>query len=163
MTVLYDPDQRNHQSFLRVINTTAVSLKMLVSAVGVRDRGEIEQAIAALVQREESRGRGPARSRQQYESPYDHPTKIARYRLPAIYPLKYYVKEGGLVCYAVDQVDQWGKAAEYVDRILRGEKPGDLPVQAPTKYELALNLKAAKELGLTISPTLLARADELVE
>ena len=83
----------------------------------------------------------------------------AAYRLPAIYPLKYYAKDGGLLYYGIDQADQWPKAAGYVDRILRGAKPSDLPVQAATRYELAINLKTAKALGLAIPPTLLARAD----
>jgi len=87
----------------------------------------------------------------------------ARSRVPAIYPLRYYVKEGGLLYYGIDQVEQWPRAAGYVDRILRGEKPGDLPVQQPTKFELAVNLKTAKALGLTVPPALLARVDEVIE
>ncbi|MEA2897027.1 MAG: hypothetical protein QOJ84_2642 [Bradyrhizobium sp.] len=87
----------------------------------------------------------------------------AQYRLPAIYPFKYYVQDGGLLCYGIDQVDQWFNAARYVDRILKGEKPADLPVQAPTKYELAVNLKTARTLGITVSPSLLLRADEVIE
>jgi putative ABC transport system substrate-binding protein len=87
----------------------------------------------------------------------------AKHRLPAIYPHRYYVIDGGLVCYGTDLVDQYRRAAGYVDRILRGEKPADLPVQAPTKYELVINLKTAKALGLTIAPALRARADEVIE
>ena len=86
-----------------------------------------------------------------------------RYRLPAVYPFKSYVISGGLTSYGFDVADNFRRAASYVDRILRGEKPSDLPVQAPTKFELIINLKTAKVLGITISPTLLARADEVIE
>jgi ABC-type uncharacterized transport system substrate-binding protein len=87
----------------------------------------------------------------------------ARHRLPAVYPIKYYAKEGGLLCYSIDQVDQWPRAAGYVDRILRGANPAELPVQAPTKFELLVNLKTAKALGLAIPESLLLRADEVIE
>ncbi len=86
-----------------------------------------------------------------------------RYRLPAVYPFKPYVRSGGLISYGVDIADQFRRAASYVDRILRGEKPGDLPVQAPTKFEVAINLGAAKTLGLTIPQSILIRADEVIE
>lgn len=85
-----------------------------------------------------------------------------RYRMPAIYPYRYFAADGGLIAYGPDQIDQWRGAARYVDRILKGEKPADLPVQAPTRYELAINLKTAQALGLTVRPSLLARADEVI-
>jgi putative tryptophan/tyrosine transport system substrate-binding protein len=87
----------------------------------------------------------------------------AQLRLPSVYPYRYYAVEGGLLAYGPDTIGQYRRAAGYVDRILKGEKPADLPVQAPTKYELAINLKTAKALGLNVSPTLLARADVVIE
>ena len=83
--------------------------------------------------------------------------------MPAIYPYRYFAADGGLITYGPDQIDQWRGAAIYVDRILKGEKPANLPVQTPTKYEMAINLRTAKALSLTVSPALIARADEVVE
>jgi len=87
----------------------------------------------------------------------------ARHRVPAIYPFNYFAADGGLVAYGTDVKDLWRRAASYLDRILRGEKPADLPVQAPTKFELVINLKTAKVLGLAPPPSLLATADEVIE
>jgi putative ABC transport system substrate-binding protein len=162
VTVLVDPKQSNHHVFLNVIETTAASLKILVSASGVSDRAEIEHAITTLAGQKD-RGLiilpGPVNNTLR-----DSIIKLAaRCRLPAIYPFNYYAKEGGLLCYGIDQVDQWSNAAGYVDRILKGEKPADLPVQAPSKYELTVNLKTAKALGLDMPASLVARADEVIE
>jgi putative ABC transport system substrate-binding protein len=90
-------------------------------------------------------------------------TQAAKHQLPAVYPLSLFVVEGGLISYGSDALDPHRRVAGYVDRILKGEKPADLPVQNPTKYELVINLKTAKELGLQVPPTLLALADEVIE
>jgi putative tryptophan/tyrosine transport system substrate-binding protein len=133
-----------------------------LSAVGLHDAAAIEPAIAAFA----SGGNGGL---VMTASPFggNHPdiitTLAARYRLPAVYPWRYFVTIGGLMSYGSDLPSQFRSAAQYVDRILKGEKPADLPVQAPTKYELVINLKTAKALGLTVPDTLLARADEVIE
>ena len=90
-------------------------------------------------------------------------TVAARHSVPAVYPQSAFVRDGGLLSYGVDQVDLFPRAATYVDRMLRGEKPGDLPVQLPTKFEMVVNRKAAKALGLTVPPSILLRADEVIE
>jgi putative ABC transport system substrate-binding protein len=87
----------------------------------------------------------------------------AQYRVPAVDPFRYFATAGGLLSYGSDAVDLWRRSASYVDRILRGAKPGDLPVQAPTKFELVVNMKTAKALGFDVPPTLIARADEVIE
>jgi len=86
-----------------------------------------------------------------------------KHRLPAVYPYRYFTSDGGLISYGPDTIEPYARAASYVDRIFKGEKPANLPVQAPTKYHLAINLKTAKALGLTVSSSLLSRADEVIE
>ena len=145
-----------------VIQAAAPSLGVELRPVDVRDAGEIERAITAFAQ-------GANGGLIVTGSPLAAVhrdlivTLAARHKLPAVYFGRHFVTVGGLISYGPDFVDQHRRAAGYVDRILKGEKPADLPVQAPTKYELVINLKTAKALGLEIPPTLLARADEVIE
>ena len=135
---------------------------MQVSPVNLRDAGEVESTIAAFV-RSSHEGLIVTGS----PSALRHRDLIvslaARHKLPAVYGARYFVAAGGLFSYAPDFLDQFRRAAGYVDRILKGEKPADLPVQAPTKYELVVNLKTAKALGLDMPPSLLITADEVIE
>jgi putative ABC transport system substrate-binding protein len=128
----------------------------------VHDAGEIEHGIAAF-----ARGSNGGLIVTGSQSMSVHRNLIvtlaARHRLPAVYYARFFVAAGGLISYGPDILDQCRRAAGYVDRILKGEKPADLPVQAPTKYELVINLKTATALGLEVPPTLLARADEVIE
>ena len=135
---------------------------MELSAIGLRDANEVEHAIAAFA-RDPNGGLIVTASGFGTNHPQLIATLAARHNLPAIYPFRFSVGAGGLICYGPDYLDQYRRAAAYVDRILKGEKPANLPVQAPVKYEMAINLKAAKAIGLTVPPTLLARADEVIE
>jgi putative ABC transport system substrate-binding protein len=128
----------------------------------VRDAGEIERAIAAFAHSSNA-GLILTASALAFVHRNLIVTLAARHQLPAVYFARAFVAAGGLVSYGTDVIDQYRRAAGYVDRILKGEKPADLPVQAPTKYELVINLKTAKALGLEVPPTLLARADEVIE
>jgi putative tryptophan/tyrosine transport system substrate-binding protein len=162
VAVLRDPTIPTGPAQFGVIQAVAPSLGMDVVPINVRDVPEIERALAAFAR--SSNGSlivtpsGFASVNRDLII-----TLAARHRLPAVYFGRYFVNSGGLISYGNDIVDQYRRAAGYVDRILRGEKPADLPVQAPTKYELVINLKTAKALGLTVPDTLLARADEVVE
>jgi putative ABC transport system substrate-binding protein len=133
-----------------------------LSPIDVRDAGEIERAVAAF-----ARGSNGGLIVTASSAATIHRELIimlaARHRLPAVYPFGYFVTSGGLICYGPDLTDLFRRSAGYVDRILKGEKAADPPVQAPTKYELAINLKTAKALGLTVPPLLLARADQVIE
>jgi putative tryptophan/tyrosine transport system substrate-binding protein len=133
-----------------------------LSTIGMSSANEVEQAIAAFA-RDPNGGLVVTASALGANHPELIATLASRHNLPAVYPFRYFVDAGGLICYGPDYLDQYRRAAAYVDRILRGEKPSDLPVQAPTKYELAINLKTAKSLGLTVPPSLIARADEVIE
>jgi putative ABC transport system substrate-binding protein len=159
--VLRDP-QGSGTSQFAAIQAVAPSLRVEVNPVNMRDAGEIERAVAAFA-RSPNGGLIVTGS----AAAILHRDLIvglaARYKLPAVYYEHLYVTAGGLISYGPDFADQYRRAAGYVDRILKGEKPADLPVQTPTKYRLVLNLKTAKALGLTVPPTLLARADEVIE
>jgi putative ABC transport system substrate-binding protein len=130
--------------------------------IDVDDPDEIEREIAAFA---DGPNGGLIVTANRFTT--NHPDGIAalaaRHKLPAVYPFRYFVEAGGLVSYGSDEGDQYRRAAAYVDRILKGEKPANLPVQAPTKYELVINLKTAKALGIDVPATLLARADEVIE
>jgi putative tryptophan/tyrosine transport system substrate-binding protein len=144
------------------IQAAAPALGVELSAIGVRDAGEIEGGIAAFARSPNGglivTGSAPA-------AVHSHliVALAAHHKLPAAYFARFVVAAGGLISYGPDFLDVHRRPAAYVDRILKGEKPADLPVQAPTKYELAINLKTARALGLTVPPTLLARADEVIE
>jgi putative ABC transport system substrate-binding protein len=142
----------------------APSLGVEVSPVNVRDASEIERAVAAFARSRSANG-GLIVTGSALVAVHRHLiiALAARHKLPAIYVERSFAAAGGLMSYGPDFVDQYRRAAAYVDRILKGEKPADLPVQAPTKYELVINLKAAKALGIEVPPTLLARADEVIE
>jgi putative ABC transport system substrate-binding protein len=143
------------------IQSAAQSHGVELTPIGVRDPGEIERGVTAFARSANASmivtAGGTAFRR-------DLLIRLAsRHKLPAVYPFKYYAKDGGLMSYGPDTLDPMRRAASYVDRILKGENPADLPVQAPTKYELVINLKTAKALGLEVPPMLLARADEVIE
>jgi putative ABC transport system substrate-binding protein len=160
--VLRDPSIPGGSGLLGAIQAAAPTFRVELKALDARDAATIERGLSAFA-RERDGGlivvANPATS--------VHRELIialaARHRLPAIYPYQYFTKGGGLISYGINNLDLWRRAAGYVDRILKGEKASDMPVQAPTKYELVINLKTAKTLGIEIPPTLLARADEVVE
>ena len=145
-----------------VIQSVAPSLGVDVIPINLRDTTEIERAVAAFAR---SANGGLISTSSAFGAVHRDLiiALAARHKLPAVYVGRLYVASGGLISYGANFVDQHRQAASYVDRILKGEKPADLPVQFPTKYELVINLKTAKTLGLTVPPTLLARADEVIE
>ena len=162
VALLINPDNPAADFFVRSFEAAAPSLALEPVITRVQNSGDIVGAIERFADK-------PAGG---LLLPPDDTTIVhrklvvtlaARYKLPAIYSFRIFVADGGLMSYAVDVVDLFRRSAAYVDRILKGEKPGDLPVQAPTKFELTINLKTAKALGLTVPPTLLARADEVIE
>ena len=162
VAVLQDPQNLSSLPQFAAIQSVAPSLGVELKSLPLRDVGEIERIVAAFA-RGSNLGLIATRTQAANLRRDLIIALAARHRLPAVYPLRFFVTGGGLVSYGPDIVDQYRRAAGYVDRILKGEKPADLPVQAPTKYELVINLKTAKTLGLDIPATLLARADEVIE
>jgi putative ABC transport system substrate-binding protein len=160
--VLRDPTIASGAGQYAVIQAVAPSLGVELRAVGVGDAGEIERAITAFAR---SSNGGLIVTGSSLAAVHRDliVTLAARHRLPAVYPFRYFAARGGMMSYGANSIDPIRRAVGYVDRILKGEKPADLPVQAPTKYELVINLKTAKALGLEVPPTLLARADEVIE
>ena len=160
--VLRDPTVAGGTGHLGAIQGVAASFRVEAIAIDVRDAAGIERGLAAF-------SRVPDGGIIVVPNPRAtvHLELIvaltAQHRLPAIYPYRYFTTGGGLISYGVDNLDLWRRSASYVDRILKGEKPADLPVQNPTKFELVINLKTAKALGLDVPPMLLARADEVIE
>jgi ABC-type uncharacterized transport system substrate-binding protein len=160
IAVMFNPATATQSIYLPVLEAAAPSATIV--GVTVRDIGSFETAIAAL-------GREPGVGLVLLPDvfTFEHRRLIygfaARYRAPTVYPFRYHAVDGGLMSYGSDISDQFRRAASYVDRILHGTKPADLPVQAPTKFELVINLKAAKALGLTVPPSLLAIGDEVIE
>ena len=159
---MFNPDTAPVSSFVPSFETAARSLKVVATIAPVHNDVEIETAIMTL-------GREPGAGLVVPANAFSvaHRASIistaARNNVPAVYTLSAFAREGGLLSYGVDLMDQWRRAATYVDRILRGAKPGDLPVQLPVKYEMVLNLKTAKALGLAVPPSILLRATEVIE
>ena len=162
VAVLRDPNQGTSTNYFAVIQAVAASLRVEVNPVNVRDAGEIERAVAAFA-RDPNGGLIVTASAAATLHRDLIITLAARHKLPAVYSERSFVAAGGLISYGADYIDQYRKAAGYVDRILKGEKPADLPVQAPTKFETVLNLKTAKALGLDVPAIVLTRADEVIE
>jgi putative tryptophan/tyrosine transport system substrate-binding protein len=160
--VLRDPTLASGSGQLGAIQAVAPSFGVELSPVGLRDADDIERAVEEFARRPDG-GLIVTASNLAVVHLNLIVTLAARYKLPAVYPFRFFAAARGLISYGPDLVDQYRHAAGYVDRILKGEKPGDLPVQAPTKYELVINLETAKALGLTVPPNLLARADEVIE
>ena len=162
VAVLRNPDLVADIGQFAVIQSVAASFGVEPSPIDVRDVSEIEDAVAAFAQ--SANGGLIVAGDPSTQAHRDLIIALAnRYKLPAIYPSRFFAKDGGLVSFGPNFIDEFRSAASYVDRILKGEKPADLPVQAPTKYELVINLKTARALGLTVPQSLLARADEVIE
>ena len=159
---MFNPDLPAASTFMPSFERAARSLKVEPINAPVHSDAEIETAITAL-------GREPGGGLVMMPEAWMNVHRAAiisaaaRNNVPAVYSNSAYVRDGGLLSYGPDQVDNWRRAATYVDRILRGEKPADLPVQLPTKFEMAVNLKTAKALGLAVPPSIMLRADEVIE
>jgi ABC-type uncharacterized transport system substrate-binding protein len=162
VAVLRDAGSSSGIGQLGAIQSAASSFGMELSLVGMTDASEIEHAVTAFARAANGgvivTGSTPAIIHRELIT-----TLAARHRLPAVYAFRYFVTVGGLISYGPDSIDPFRRAAGYVDRVLKGEKPADLPVQAPTKYELVINLKTARALALDVPASVLARADEVIE
>jgi putative tryptophan/tyrosine transport system substrate-binding protein len=162
VAVIFNPDQAPQAGILRALETAAPSVMMQVTPAPARDVVDLERIIDEFA-------REPNSGLVVLPNPVTDASRkliiamVSRRGVPAAYGYRHFVADGGLISYGVDLAEQYRLAAGYVDRILRGEKPGDLPVQAPTKYETVINLKTARALGLTVPDTLLARADDVIE
>jgi len=160
--VLMDPEYAGYMARWRAMATLGPSFKVALSIVPIRSNADIENAISTFA-------REPNGALIVFSSAITSINSnliidlTARHRLPTIYPFKFFAERGGLISYGIDTLDMFRRSASYADRILRGVSPGELPVQAPTKFELVINAKTAKALDLAIPPSLLARADELIE
>ena len=161
--VVRDPTNPASLGLMAAMQGVAPSLRVELSVIDSRAVSEIEGAVEAFARGASDAGLIITLTGSTIKHRSLISTLAARHRLPAVYPVNFFVTEGGLISYGPDTIDQFRRAAGYVDRILKGEKPADLPVQAPTKYELMINLKTAKALGIDVPPTLLARADEVIE
>jgi putative ABC transport system substrate-binding protein len=160
--VLLHPETAAHRELLSTVQTAASSLGLTITAAGVHNAAEIERAVTTAASEADG-----------CLIVLPHPVttvnreliieQAAQKRLTAVYAFRYFATGGGLISYGIDLVDIFRRAGTYVDRILRGGKPSEMPVQAPDKFELVINLRAAKALGLAVSPTLLTRADEVIE
>ena len=162
VAILRDPNTAAGIGQFAAIQSVAPSLGVELRPIDVREAGEIERAVTTFARSSNgglivTAGSGSAIHRDLII------TLAARHKLPAVYGDRHFVTSGGLISYGPDRVDQYRQAAGYIDRIFKGEKPADLPVQAPTKYQIVVNLKTAKALGLTVPPSVLARADEVIE
>jgi putative ABC transport system substrate-binding protein len=162
VAVMLNPDQSPNVVMLRAIEAVAPSLGVHLTVAGVHDAADVERAINALTH-EPNGGLIVLPNPITFNHRELIVTLAATHRLPAVYPFRNFVAGGGLMSYGADIADQYRQAATYIDRILKGAKPADLPVQAPTKYELVINVTTAKALGLDVPAALLARADEVVE
>jgi putative ABC transport system substrate-binding protein len=162
VAVLRDPNAVVGIGQFAVIQSVAPSLSVEVRPIDLREPAQIERAIVSFAQAPNGGMIMPATAVGAANVNLII-AAAARYKLPAVYIQRFYVAAGGLISYGPNFLDQYARAAEYVDRILKGEKPGNLPVQVPTKYELAVNMKTATALGLTVPTALLARADEVIE
>jgi ABC-type uncharacterized transport system substrate-binding protein len=162
VAVLRDSTTTGGVAQFAAVQTAAPALGVELTSIDSHVAGEIERTVAAFAR--QPNGGLIVTAGARGEAHRELIIKLAaRHRLPAVYPWRYWVSDGGLISYGTDTIDLYRRVATYVDRILRGEKPADLPVQAPTKYELVINLKTAKALGLEVPPTLLARADQVIE